>query len=273
MRDIYVLTGATGGMGSVYARSFKEDGILVLTDVNLDALNRLKSVLDDLNIESEVIVSDISSKESVNELVEFTKSLGKFKALIHTAGLPESFPNTDKIYAVNLIGVKYLTDAFYEISDHSVIVLIASMTGHLVPDNEMYNYILLNPLAEDFTKKMEPFTQGSGNNAYSFAKKGVIMLVEKEVGRFAKKHTRIVAVSPGAVRTAMTSTDASDTAVIDAYVDNTPIPRMALAHEIVNVIKFLSSKDASFITGTDILIDGGMTAFMKYNPEALSSNK
>jgi len=108
MKDIYVLTGATGGMGSDYAHNFKHDGILIISDLNQEKLETLKKELDKKDINSEICVCDVSDKNSVNNLVEFTRSLGKFKTLIHMAGLPESNPNTDLIYQVNLIGTKYL---------------------------------------------------------------------------------------------------------------------------------------------------------------------
>jgi len=265
MKDIYVLTGATGGMGSDYAHNFKHDGILIISDLNQEKLETLKKELDKKDINSEICVCDVSDKNSVNNLVEFTKSLGKFKTLIHMAGLPESNPNTDLIYQVNLIGTKYLMDSFYEICDNSILLLIASMTGHLVPDSKLYNKTLLDPLNEKFLKKMKFFTQGKGTNAYAFAKKGMIMLVKKEVGKFAEKNTRIITISPGAVETPMSSTDASDTSVIETFVKNTPIPRMAKPIEITKLLQYLCTEEASFINGTDILIDGGITSHMKYN--------
>lgn len=265
MKDIYILTGATGGMGLDYAHNFNHDGILIISDLNEEKLNNLKQELALKNIHAEVCVCDVSDSASIKNLVETTKKLGKFKALIHMAGLPESNPNTDLIYKVNLIGVKLLVDAFYEISDNSTIILIASMTGHLVPNSRLYDKKLLDPLNPNFLKKMKFLTQGKGTNAYSFAKKGVIMMVEKEVSRFASKKTRIISVSPGAVKTPMTSTDASDTSVIDHFVKNTPIPRMAEPIEVTKLIQYLCSEEAAFINGTDILIDGGITSHMKYH--------
>lgn len=265
MKNIYVLTGATGGMGSDYARNFKEDGILIISDLNQAKLEALQTELKKQKIKSEICVCDVADPASVDHLVQFTKSLGKFKALIHMAGLPESNPNLELIYKVNLMGVKYLNDAFYEICDHSIIIHIASMMGHMVPDSKLYNKTLADPLNPKFYKKMKIFTQNKGTNAYAFAKKGVIMLVEREVGKFAKKNTRILSVSPGAVETPMSTTDASDTKVIDTFVKNTPIPRMAEPSETTSLLHYLCSDAAEFINGTDILIDGGITAHMKFN--------
>lgn len=265
MKDVYVLTGATGGIGMEYAKRFTEDALLVISDVSMSALIDLKAELDSLQIDNRIWVSDLSSKRSIHDLVEYSRTLGHFKALIHTAGLPYSYHDIDKIYEVNLIGFKCLLDRVFDICDESVVIVLSSILGHLIKDNEKCNELLLDPLQEDFIEKMEPYTKDEGINAYSLSKKGIQLIVQKDVSKFAMKKTRVVSVSCGAVENTLTFSYVSESKIGDTYVDKTPMSRMATPSEIVDLINFLTSDKATFISGVDVLIDGGMKAHMKYN--------
>ena len=264
MKNICVITGATGGMGIDIAKNFKKDDILVLADLNKEKLDNLVIELKNLGIESYGMVCDISKIDDINSLVNKTKELGHFSTLIHTAGVSESMGDWQKILTINLIGTKLLSDAFYEIADNSTVIHIASMTGRLVPNSKLFDKTLSNPLHPKFLKKMKLFAN-KPTNAYAFSKKGVIMLVENEVGKWAKKNSRILSISPGAIDTPLSRLEAKNTPAVDILIKNTPIPRYGTVSEITSLINYLCTKEAEFINGTDILIDGGIVSHMKNN--------
>ena len=263
MKDVYVVTGATGGMGADIAKKITKKGIVVLTDIDAKRLSRLRAELTKKKIKSETIVCDVSKKEDIDRLVDLVKDLGKFKAMVHTAGVSESMKDPSTILKINLVGTKMLMDAFYEIADDSIFINIASMTGHMVPDG-FYNKWLVDPTAKGFLGKMK-LLASNGTNAYAFSKKGMLLLTEKEVGKWAEKKSRIVSISPGAIKTPLSLLEAKDNPAVNFMIEKTPIPRYGEPEEITSLVNYLLSDDAAFITGVDILIDGGITSHMVYN--------
>ena len=265
MKDVYVITGATGGMGSDIAKKITKKGTVVLADIDAKKLTKLKTELTKSKIKAKTIVCDISRKDDIDQLVGLVKDLGNFKVMVHTAGVSESMKNANNILKINLVGTKLLMDAFYEIANDSIFINIASMTGHMVPDSFLYNKLLTNPTQKGFLRKMSIFTSNKPTNAYAFSKKGMILLTEKEVGKWAKKNSRILSISPGAIKTPLSLLEAKSNPAVDFMVSNTPIPRFGEVEEITDLVNFLISKKATFINGADILIDGGITSHIAYN--------
>jgi Dehydrogenases with different specificities (related to short-chain alcohol dehydrogenases) len=265
MKDVYVITGAAGGMGADIASKITKSGILLLSDINKNKLKEIEKKLKEKNIEAYSMHCDVSDELSIKKLAERAKTLGKFKALIHTAGISGVMGTVEEIFTVNLIGTKLLMDEFYKISDKSIIINIASIAGHMVPDSGLYNDILVNPLSNNFMSNMKLIAGGKTEAAYALSKKGVIMITEREVARWAKKNSRIVSVSPGAFDTDMVVKEKAESDAIDFMVENTPIPRVGHPREITELIKYLLDEKSEFINGTDIVIDGGITGHMKYN--------
>lgn len=265
MKEVYVITGATGGIGSDLAKKITKNVLVLLVDLDKDKLNDLKKELHKKKIESEFFVGDISIEDDIIALVEKVKSLGNFKVLVHAAGISQSMGNAEDILRINLIGTKLLMDHFYNIADNSVVVNIASISGHMIPDLKMYNDILLDPLNPNFIDKMRLYLKNDSSKAYALSKKGIMMLVEKEVGKWAKKKSRVVSVSPGAIETSMSLYESKENPAVDFLIKNTPIPRFGKPEEVTDLVLYLCSDKAKFITGVDIVIDGGIVSHLKYN--------
>ena len=264
MKDIYVITGATGGMGEDIALNINPKGINILVDLDDKKLKKLSDELKKKKIESITFKCDITDQSRINELVELVKETGHFKALIHTAGISGHMGTANRILDVNLAGTALLTNAFYEIADNSIIILISSMSGRLVPDSFLYDKALSNPLDPNLYRKIKLFA-GKPDNAYAFSKKGVHMLVEREVGKWAFKNSRIISVSPGAIETDLALLEAENNPAVNIMIKHSPISRFGTVQEVTAMVKYLCSDDANFITGADFLIDGGATSHMKYN--------
>lgn len=110
---------------------------------------------------------------------------------------------------------------------------------------------------------MEQLTGGDPDAAYGLSKLGVQLLVENRAENWGEKGARIVSLSPGIVNTQMGQQEASQQEEMAAMLERTPIQRQGEPTEIANVVAFLISDAASYITGTDILVDGGTTANTK----------
>lgn len=144
-------------------------------------------------------------------------------------------------------------------SENSVVILIASMMGKTVPDNPIYDNLLLEPSKDDNLEKLVEIVEGKSNIAYNFAKKGVGVLVGANVDRFGSKKIRLLAVSPGIIKTKMSElAEKEHLEQMKFLKSKTPIGRLGTIEDIGNVVEFLSSDKASFITGSNIYVDGGL---------------
>ncbi|OCT12147.1 hypothetical protein A8709_30305 [Paenibacillus pectinilyticus] len=264
MNKVYVITGGTGGMGKAIARRFGHQGHLLLVDVNEE---RLIQTVNELAIEGITSVTtrkvDITDEQQVNELATITGEIGELGAIIHTAGLSPTMGEPRRILEVNSIGTGLILKAFLPLAtQETVAVCIASNGGHMVPRNAAYNSILTHPLEPEFLNQMEQIA-GSSEAAYAFSKLGVLLMVEDQAMEWGQKGARIVSLSPGTINTPMGRQEASKQEAMKVLLANTPLGREGEADEIASAVQFLCSSNASYITGTDLLVDGGTTAGMR----------
>ncbi len=136
--------------------------------------------------------------------------------------------------------------------------------GHIVPVNDAYINELIEPEKDGAIDKISGLVNGNSDNAYNFAKLGVIEMVKANAMKFGKKGLRIMSVSPGIIMTEMAKNAQSENAdIMKKMVENTPAQRTGKPEDIANAVKFLASDEASFITGTDLLVDGGLSLVLK----------
>ena len=262
MPKVYVITGGAGGMGKAIARRFCQKGIVLLADVSAERLEQAAAELQPVAA-AEVVhrVVDITNESQVNELAAAASGLGELGAIIHTGGLSPTMADARKILEVNSIGTGHILKAFLPFAGQgSAAVCVASMAGHSTPRNAAYDAILTQPLAPDFIEKMMPFTQNNPGAAYGLSKLGVILMVEDQAWDWGRKGARIVSVSPGTIDTPMGRQEAARQPMMKQLLDMTPLGREGTADEIAAAVEFLCSGESSYITGTDLRVDGGTTA-------------
>lgn len=256
MKNVYVVFGGSGGIGFECAKRFN-DGPVVIADVNQDALNNAKLKLEELNIEAHSMKCDITSKEDVAKVADFAVSLGELKAVINTAGLSAGGPNIPLIMKVNLIGSAVIVNEFLPHARPGMTMLcLASMLGYVVPRNESYDTILKDCLSPDFMEKIDPLLENDSRVAYRLSKYGVHRLCENAALAWGHKGARILSVSPGVIETPMAKESPED--VLEGLRKQTPMGRNGTPEEVAKLIEFLCSDDASFMTGCDVRIDGGL---------------
>lgn len=264
MNEVYVITGGTGGMGKEIAKRVGRNGSVLLVDISEE---RLQSTALELAAEGITSVEyqavDITIQEQVKDLAKKANSLGQLKAIIHTAGLSPTMADSRRITSVNLVGTGYILEAFLPLAQPgTVAVCIASMAGHMTPAGP-YDGLLIKPLLPTIVEEMELFTQGSPGAAYGLSKRGVMQIVEDQAWAWGQKGARIVSVSPGTFNTPMGRQEASQQEEMKALLANTPLGREGEPSEIASVVNFLCSEESSYITGTDIRVDGGTVANMR----------
>lgn len=258
-KKVIVITGGAGGIGQACARAFKSNP-LIITDYSQEMVDKVVANLNKDGYQATGIACDITDKDDVEKLVAFTSKTGELQALVHTAGVSGTVQDLKKVYTIDLIGTDILINAFYKIATKgSVAVLLSSMMAHVVPANEAYDQALSNPQAPDSFETVKSFVNGSSDKMYNFAKRGVILLSQKYADTWGAKGARIVTVSPGVIETPMGLKAAEEHPErIEMIKQATPLKRNGAPEDVADLVSFLVSDAARFITATDILVDGGV---------------
>jgi NAD(P)-dependent dehydrogenase (short-subunit alcohol dehydrogenase family) len=271
---VIVITGGAGGIGMACAKALKPYK-LVITDYSQEAVDEAVRELKKVKINAIGFACDITDKAAVNRLKVFTAGQGHFSGVVHAAGVSGTVGDPEMVFNINLIGTDIIVNTFYDLAqDRSAVVLFSSMAGHTVPPNPEYDEALQNPQSANAFKKIEPFIGGSADTMYNFSKRGVKLIGKNNALRFGQKGARIVSVSPGIIMTPMAQKAAEEHPErMELMKKMTPMGRNGQAEDIADVVKFLVSDDARFITGSDILIDGGiLTQLMKPENQKLLQN-
>lgn len=254
-----VITGGAGGLGTSCAHGLK-DHRLVITDHLKEAVDRTVDELKGKGFDAVGFACDITDKKAVHELKEFAGKQGAFKGLVHTAGVSGTVGDPRKVFTINLLATALVVDEFYDLArEGSALVLFSSMMGHAVPPDARYDGALRAPLGQGAYEAVAPFVGGNADTMYNFSKRGVMLICKDNAMRFGKKGARIATVSPGVILTAMAKKALEEhPAVMKQTLDMTPIGRYGQPEDVANVVKFLLSDQAGFITGTDVAVDGGV---------------
>jgi NAD(P)-dependent dehydrogenase (short-subunit alcohol dehydrogenase family) len=256
-----------GGMGQAIARRLGSGKTVLLADNNAEALASAAASLsaDGHQVESRVV--DVSSPDSVRKLAEYAASLGSVTQLAHTAGLSPSQASSEAVLAVDLLGVALVLAEFGEIiAPGGAGVVIASMSGNLVPPlpAEQEHALAHTPAHEllqlDFVRKL-----GHPALAYAIAKHANHIRVRAASVQWGRRGARINSISPGIISTPMGQHELASPLGegMRAMIASSATGRIGTADEIAAAAAFLLGPDATFITGTDLLVDGGVVAAAK----------
>jgi NAD(P)-dependent dehydrogenase (short-subunit alcohol dehydrogenase family) len=262
MNAFDVVIGAASGMGEAVARRMGMDNELLLADREITAVEHLAAELGAI-----AIGCDIADDAQVAALAAQVPALG---ALVLTAGLSPTMAPGRRIYDVNLLGtVRVLRALEPKLVPGSVAVVFASIAAHQLPAFPALDDVLDEPLAPDFFDRLAALGLDPDipELAYAAAKRGVIRLVERLAGPFGAKGARIVSVSPGIIDTPMGRRELAQQPAMPPMIDATPLGRTGTAGEVADVAAFLCSPGASFVTGCDIRVDGGVVAALTHRPK------
>ena len=263
-QGVVVITGGAGGMGLACAERMAGPGrTLVLADVSSERLDEAARALADRGSPVECVAGDLTAPEIVDRLARVAADAGRLEALVHTAGLSPTMASGERIVEVNLVATERLLDAFLPLAgEGTAVVLIASQSAHLAKGaaTDEINAILDAPLAGDAAKRLvEAGVDLNPGAAYSFSKLGVVRAAVRLAPAWGERGARIVSLCPGIIDTGMGRQEEASQPFMATIIERTPLRRKGSADEIAKAVAFLCSDAASFVSGTDLLVDGGST--------------
>lgn len=212
---------------------------------------------------------DVTSRASVRTLTEAAADLGKVTQVVNTAGLSPNMAPISKVLEVDLYGAAVVFDEFERvIAPGGSGLIISSMAGHMMPalPSEQDHALAFTPTDELLDL---PFLKADAvpNTlvAYMLAKRANHLRVQASAISWGEKGARVNSISPGIIVTplALHELNSEIGDVYRAMVNASPFKRVAPPDEIAVAASFLLGPDAGFITGSDLLIDGGVIAAMR----------
>ena len=269
MSSVIVVIGA-GQIGQAIARRVGVGKHVVLADRSEANARAAADVMGNAGYEVSVETVDVSSRQAVHALVESATSLGEISGLIHAAGVSPSQASPETVLHVDLYGTALVLEEFGNVMARGGSgVVISSQSGHRLPalSVEQNRALALTP-TEELLKL--PFLQPSevkdSLNAYQLAKRGNSLRVMAEAVRWGKRGARINTISPGIVMTPLAKDELAGPRG-DGYrkmIEGSVSKRAGTPDEVGAVGALLMGPDGGFITGSDFLMDGGVTASYWY---------
>lgn len=267
-RDVIVVIGA-GGIGQAIARRQGIGKTVVLADANAETLARASADLSAASYEVVAQAVDVTSRASVAALAEVAAAKGPVMQVVNTAGLSPNMAPVDKLLAVDLYGSAVVFEEFGKvIASGGAGLIISSMAGHMMRQlPEEHEKQLAETPADELMALpcLQPDAIPNTLVAYMVAKRANFLRVQAEAMRWGERGARVNAISPGIIVTPLAAHELQSEIgdMYRAMVDASPAKRMAPPDEIALAASFLLGPDAGFVTGSDLLIDGGVIAAMR----------
>jgi NAD(P)-dependent dehydrogenase (short-subunit alcohol dehydrogenase family) len=269
MTNVIVVIGA-GSIGQAIARRVSTGKHVLLADLRLEAADAAAKVLSDAGFEVSSAAIDVSSRASVQALVQTATAIGDVTGVIHAAGVSPSQASPATILAVDLYGTALVLELFGDvIAPGGSAIVIASQSGHRLPalTPEQNKALATTPTEALLALPMlQPDKVTDPLNAYQISKRGNALRVMAEAVRWGKRGARVNTISPGIIFTPLARDELTGPRG-EGYrrmIDLSPAGRGGTPDEVGAVGALLMGPDGTFITGSDFLMDGGVTASYWY---------
>lgn len=271
MPDVMILTGA-GQIGMAIARRMGYGMKIVIGDKKRENAEAIAGIMNQAGFDAVPMEMDLSSRDSILELIEKAKELGEISMLVNAAGVSPSQAPIEAILKVDLYGTAVLLEAVGKvITAGGVGVTISSQSGWRMPALTAEEDELLATTPTEELLKL-PMLQRSNIwdtlHAYQMAKRCNEKRVMAESVKWGRRGARINGIAPGIIVTPL-AVDEFNGPRGDFYKNmfaNCPAGRPGTADEVANVAELLMSDKGAFITGSTFLIDGGATSSYFYGP-------
>jgi len=268
-KNVTVVIGS-GSIGQAIARRVSAGKHILLADLREQNAEAAAKVLSEAGFEVSTTIVDISSSDSVHALAEKAVSIGNITGLIHAAGVSPTQASPETILKVDLYGTAVILEEFGNIiANGGAGVVIASQSGHRLPSltQEQDKDLATTPVEELLALPMlQPDKITDSLHAYQISKRGNSLRVKAEAVRWGKRGARINTISPGIIITPLAKDELNGHRG-EGYrkmINLCPVGRAGTPDEVGNVGALLMGADGAFITGSDFLMDGGVTSAYWY---------
>lgn len=267
-KDVIVVIGA-GGIGQAIARRQGFGRTILLADRNESTLAQAAQALGGAGYVVETRSVDVTQRASVQALAHAAAALGPVTQVVNTAGLSPNMASVEKVLEVDLYGSALVFEIFGDvIAPGGAGLIISSMAGHMMRQLPEADEKLLAHTPADHLLALACLQGEAIPNtliAYMVAKRANFLRVQAEAVRWGERGARVNAISPGIVVTPLAAHELNSEIgdIYRAMIAASPSKRMAPPEEIAIAAGFLLGPDAGFITGSDLLIDGGVVAAMR----------
>ena len=266
-KQVSVLVGA-GSIGQAIIRRVSAGKHVVLADYSLENANRAKVTLENAGFECSTMKCDLGSKEDILRLVEYAASKGDVMNVVNAAGVSPSQAPVAEILRVDLYGTSVLLEEFGKvIAEGGSGVIISSQSGHRLPalPQEQNDALAMTPTDEllelPFLKAIDDTLK-----AYQYSKRSNVLRVMYEATRWGRRGATVNSISPGIIITPLANDELHGPRK-EGYlkmIEGMPARRAGTPDEVGDLAEFLMSSRGRFISGADLLIDGGCTASYWY---------
>jgi NAD(P)-dependent dehydrogenase (short-subunit alcohol dehydrogenase family) len=263
-----VVVGA-GGMGMAAARRLAQRHRVLVADLDAARAEQAADVLRREGADAAGAACDITDPEAVERLAASVDALGGFQVLAHVAGLSPSMGDFRAIVRVNLMGAALVAEALRpRAGPGAAAILVSSLAAHNFRPPAAIDALLRRPddraLADSLAAALGE-ADATPQRAYALSKYGLTAFCRRQAPAWGERGARIVSLSPGMIATPMGAREFEQSPHKRKLFEKTPLRREGTMLEIADAIEFLASDRASFISGTDLLVDGGLAAALAEN--------
>lgn len=265
MSEVIVVIGP-GSIGQAIARRVSLGKLVLLADVRLENAEAAAKTMSEAGFEVQTSQVDVSSRDSVHALVELAASLGTVKGVVHAAGVSPAQAAPETILKVDLYGTALVLEEFGNvIAPGGSAVVIASQSGHRLPAlSEAQNKALALTPTDDLLAlpMLQPDQIKDSLHAYQVSKRGNSLRVMAEAVRWGKRGARVNTISPGIIFTPLAKDEFAGPRGpgYRRMIEVSAAGRVGTADEVASVAALMMGPEGGFITGSDFLMDGGVTA-------------
>ena len=271
MKDVVILTGA-GQIGMAIARRISIGKKLVIGDKSRKNGEAITKIMNEAGFDAVFVECDLSSRESILNLIAESQKYGEIAHLINAAGVSPSQAPIETILKVDLYGTAVLLEEVGKvIKTGGTGVTISSQSGHRMPalGAEIDEQLATTPTEELLNLEvLQPENIRDTLHAYQLAKRCNVKRVMYEAVKWGERGARVNSISPGIIVTPL-AIDEFNGIRGDFYKNmfaNCPAGRPGTADEVASLAELVMDSRGAFITGSDFLIDGGATASYFYGP-------
>lgn len=273
MTEVVVIIGA-GLIGQAIARRVSSGRHVLLADLDQRHADRTAELFRDAGFDTSAHQVDISSRSSIEALADAASRRGDVKVLVQAAGVSASQATVRQVLEVDLYGTAVVLEVFRGlIAPGGAGVVISSQSGHRLPAlTAQEDRLLAETPADELLALplLSPERVTDGLHAYQLSKRANVLRVRAEAVLWGERRARLNAISPGIVMTPLARDELNGPrgAGYHRMLELSPAGRAGTPDEIAAVAELLLGPQGSFITGSDILADGGATAAFFHGPLA-----